>query len=76
VAGESGPDQVFLRVYAAEEPTEAEEPAGWTLVGPSFHSDLVFDWLQIHINSGTRQTLDEVRVGTTWASVTAPWRGE
>jgi hypothetical protein len=66
---------VFLRVYAAKEPIEPEGPTGWTLAGAPFHSDLVFDWLQIHITSGTRQTLDEVRLGTTWPSVTAPWRG-
>jgi hypothetical protein len=33
----------------------------------------VFDWLEVHINSKTRQTIDEIRLGTTWSSVTAPW---
>jgi hypothetical protein len=67
------PDQVFLRVYGPDEPVDAQEPANWSAVGPPIHSDLVFDWLEIHINSDTRQTIDEIRLGTTWASVAAPW---
>ena len=35
--------------------------------------EVVFDWLEVHINSKTRQTIDEIRLGTTWSSVTAPW---
>jgi FecR protein len=76
VASRSHPDQVFLRVYAPDEPVEADEPGGWSVTGPPFQSDLVFDWLEVHINSKTRQTMDELRVGTTWASVTAPWVGK
>lgn len=72
-AGEADPDQVFIRIYAPREPVDVEEPGSWSVVGPQFRSDLVFDWLQLHINSGRRQTLDELRLGTTWASVTAPW---
>lgn len=72
VAGGTNPDQVFLRVYGPDEPVERDEPGSWSIVGPSFESDLVFDWLQLHVNSKRRQTLDEVRLGTTWESVTAP----
>jgi len=73
VASGAHPDQVFVRVYAPQEPVDREEPANWSAVGPPIHSDLVFDWLEIHINSHTRQTIDEIRLGTTWASVAAPW---
>jgi hypothetical protein len=66
-------DQVFLRVYGPQEAVERQEPDAWTVIGPPFQSDLVFDWLEVHINSLTRQTIDEVRLGTTWASVAAPW---
>jgi hypothetical protein len=62
-----------MRVYGPDEPVEREEPTNWSLVGPPYESDLVFDWLEVHINSKTRQTLDEIRVGATWASATAPW---
>lgn len=67
------PDQVFLRVYGPQEPVDSEEPANWSAVGSPVHSDLIFDWLEIHINSHTRQTIDEIRLGTTWESVAAPW---
>lgn len=67
------PDQVFLRVYGPQEPVDRQEPATWSAVGVPVQSDLVFDWLEIHINSHTRQALDEIRIGTTWDSVTAAW---
>jgi len=73
VASSVHDDQVFLRVYGPQEPVDQGEPASWSSVGPPIHSDLIFDWLEIHINSFTRQTIDEIRIGTTWASVTAPW---
>jgi hypothetical protein len=72
-AGGANPDQAFVRVYGPDEPVDAEEPGMWSVVGPQVESDLVFDWLQVHINSKTRQSIDEVRLGTTWASVAAPW---
>ncbi|MBO0699736.1 MAG: hypothetical protein J2P46_15170, partial [Zavarzinella sp.] len=73
VAGRDRPDQVFIRVYAPLEPVERDESDGWSVTGPPFQSDLVFDWVQLHVNSARRQTIDEFRLGTTWASVTAPW---
>lgn len=73
VASAANPDQVFLRVYAPGEPPEREEPGTWSVIGPAFQSDLVFEWLEVHINSKRRQSIDEIRVGTTWSSVAAPW---
>ena len=75
VAGREHPDQVFVRVYAPLEPVERDESDGWSVTGPPFQSDLVFDWVQLHVNSARRQTIDEFRLGTSWASVTAPWVG-
>jgi hypothetical protein len=75
VARRDQPDQVFIRVYAPLEPVERDESDGWSVTGPPFTSDLVFDWVQLHVNSARRQTIDEFRLGTTWASVTAPWVG-
>ena len=69
------PAQVFIRVYGPQESVDTEEPSSWTVVGPPFQSDLVFEWLEIHVNSKARQTIDELRFGTTWPSVTAPWIG-
>jgi len=77
VASNTEPAQVFMRVYGSDEPIEREESNGWTVEGPPLPSKLVFDWMEVHINSRTRQTIDEIRFGLTWASVTAPWiRGE
>jgi len=73
VAGSVYPDQVFLRVYGPQEPIDREEPSTWSAIGPPIHSDLIFDWLEIHINSSTRQTIDEIRLGTSWSSVAGPW---
>jgi FecR protein len=74
-ANSSNPDQAFMRVYGPEDTIDRDEPGAWTVAGPSFESDLVFDWLEVHVNSKTRQTIDEIRVGTTWSSVTGPWIG-
>jgi ferric-dicitrate binding protein FerR (iron transport regulator) len=73
VASAANPDQVFLRVYGPGEPVGREEPGSWTVAGPQVQCDYVFDWLEVHINSKTRQAIDEVRLGTSWSSVTAPW---
>jgi hypothetical protein len=73
VASRDHADQVFIRVYAPLEPVERDESDGWSVSGPPFNSNLVFDWVQLHVNSSLRQTIDEFRLGTTWASVTAPW---
>lgn len=74
VASTANPDQVFMRVYESDEAIEREEPGSWTVSGPPFQSDLVFEWLEFHVNSKTRQMMDEIRLGNTWESVTAPWR--
>src|ERR1019366_10226101 len=74
-ASRSRADQVFLRVYGPNESIEPNETGSWSVQSAPFRSDAVFDWLEVRINSKTRQTIDEVRLGTTWASVTSPWSG-
>ncbi len=70
-ASRTGSDQLRLRIYGPADPVDVSEPTNWTLNSGPFQSDLVFDWLQLHINSKARQTLDEFRLGTTWAAVTS-----
>jgi ferric-dicitrate binding protein FerR (iron transport regulator) len=72
-AGRSKPEQIFVRVYAPEEPVEAEETAAWSVHSPPFRSELAFEWLELSINGKSRQAIDEIRVGKTWESATAPW---
>ena len=62
-------------VHRPQEPIGPDDPGIWSVAGPPVDSDLVFDWLEVHVNSKTRQSIDEIRLGTTWASVTAPWAG-
>ena len=76
VASSSTSEQIFVRVYAPKEPIGIEEPHSWTVVSPPFESNLVLDWLGIHVNSKHRQMIDEIRLGTSWSSVTAPWIAE
>jgi hypothetical protein len=73
VASAANPDQVFARMYGPEELVDQLEPEHWPVMCPPVSSDLTFDCLELRINSWRRQTLDEVRLGTTWASVTVPW---
>jgi hypothetical protein len=73
-ASGSGSDQVFIRAYGPNDVVDSSDPSSWTLTSTPFQSDLSFDWLQLHINSKTRHTLDEVRVGTTWPAVTSAYQ--
>jgi ferric-dicitrate binding protein FerR (iron transport regulator) len=75
VAGSSSRQQVFVRAYGPREPIGAEEPTSWTVVSPPFKSDLTLEWLGVHVNGMNRQMIDEIRLGTDWPAVTAPWRG-
>jgi ferric-dicitrate binding protein FerR (iron transport regulator) len=71
VANSSTADQIFLRVYRPGEPVDREETGSWTVVSRPFESDQVFDRLAIQVSGGLRQMIDEIRLGTTWSSVTA-----
>ena len=70
VCGRTTPDQAFLKVYAQDEVVDRHDPATWTLVGQPGSYDGVLG--SIHINNGTDRawTVDELRIGTTWSSVT------
>jgi hypothetical protein len=72
-ASRSKPDQVFLRVYGPEEQVKPEESGRWSVKSSPFRSDLAFEWVELHVSGKGRQTIDEIRVGTTWASVVSPW---
>jgi hypothetical protein len=72
-ARRTGADRMYVRVYGPDEPIDAGEPTKWSLASPPFQGELTFDWLQLHINSKARQTMDEIRLGTTWASVTSAY---
>lgn len=70
VSGRSAPDQAFFKIYGPGEQVDRHEPAAWTLVGQPSHYDGVLG--SIHINNGTDRAwiVDELRMGTSWESVT------
>ncbi len=74
VAGRTRPDQVFLRVYRPDEPVGRSEPGSWSVTTRPVKSHLVLSSLSVHLNSEAPQLFDELRIGTTWSSVTAVWR--
>lgn len=70
VSGRTAPDQAFLKLFGPGDHVDRHEPAAWTLVGQPCHIDGVFG--SIHINNGTDRAwiVDELRIGTSWESVT------
>ncbi len=66
-----GPNRLYSRIYGPDDAVGSVEPTTWSLNTGPFQGDLVFDWLQLHINSKTRHSIDEVRVGANWTAVTA-----
>jgi hypothetical protein len=73
VAGRDNPDQAFVRVYDPRERIDSIEPQSWSLVLAAVDCDFVLDTVEIEINGNRRQVLDELRLGTTWSSVAAPY---
>ena len=72
VAGRSNPDQVFMRVMAAERLAEAAEPGDWSVVSESLDTDMRLDQVSIEFASAGRIELGDFCIGPTWASVARP----
>jgi hypothetical protein len=70
VTGRRSPDQAFLKVYGQHDAIDMHEPSSWTVAGVPCHFDGVLG--SIHINNGTERaySVDELRIGMTWQSVT------
>lgn len=73
VGSRTKPCEIFVRVYSPDEAVEREETPLWTHVGRPTPADLVLEWVEIYTNGRSRQQLDELRIGTTWHAVIAPW---
>ncbi len=69
-AARDAPVQSFLKVYAGDDAVDAHEPAAWTVIGHPGRFTGVLG--SLHINNGTERAyaVDEVRIGTTWETVT------
>jgi hypothetical protein len=70
VTGRESADQAFLKMFAPGEAVDASEPAAWTVEGAAARLGGRMD--EIHLGYGPfgGYSVDEIRVGTTWESVT------
>ncbi len=69
VAGRLKPDQVLVRVMAAERLAGSEEPDEWSLVSDGVSTDIVLDQLSLECTSRGRIEFGDVVVGPTWQSI-------
>ena len=77
-AGEPGPDQMFARMYAPTEAVDATEPTtSWTVTAmpESFNEVLTALWIKPELATSAIE-IDEIRLGTTWESVTRAGYGQ
>lgn len=72
VAGRTNPDQVFLRVVAADRLTETPEPVDWSVASDSIHTDMVVDQLSLEFVSSGKIEVGDLCMGRTWQSIARP----
>lgn len=75
VAGRTKPDQVLMRVMAAERLGGSSEPIDWSVVSESIDTDMRLDQVSLEFVSRGRAELGDVCIGPTWESVARP-RGQ
>ncbi|WP_252855073.1 hypothetical protein [Aeoliella straminimaris] len=73
LAAKENPDQLMIRVFQPHEPIGERETSSWTVTTPMSDSDDSFSLMSLYFNSTEEQRIDEIRVGSSWASVTYPW---
>jgi len=72
VASEKASDQVFLRAFSSAENIPDQEPPVWTSATVPFQASNVFDLVRLHAGKKGDYLFDELRIGSTWSSVTNP----
>ncbi|QDT91106.1 hypothetical protein [Gimesia algae] len=72
VASKNAPDQVFMRAFAKQEAIPDREPPVWTCVTTPFHDSNTWDLVRLNVGQQGDYLFDELRIGTTWASVVNP----
>lgn len=68
-----GSDQLFLKVFESDDTIDPREPETWTVVGRPTELDASLDAVHVMLPAPSGCELDEIRIGTTWESVT-PFR--
>jgi hypothetical protein len=75
VAGRDRPEQVLVRVMAADQLTDSKEPEDWSLVSESVPTDIRIDQVSLECVSGGRIEFGDLCIGSTWESVAGPTVG-
>lgn len=70
VAGKTDPDQVLLRVFSPHERVDNSEPLSWNCVSRPHDNDTIYTNFFIYVGGDAAFQVDEVRIGSTWKSVT------
>ena len=70
MAGRVKPELVLVRLMAADRLAGSSEPAEWSLVSESVHTDIRLDQVSLECVSGGRIEFGGLRIGPTWESVT------
>ena len=71
ISAEHSPDQILVKAYRTNQPVDLDEPENWTLAGRAAGSDLLLSRIQMLSRRGTEYRIDELRIGSTWRSVTS-----
>lgn len=72
VAGSVNPEQVLVRLMAADRLAGSEEPTEWSMVSDSVATNLVIDQISLECVSSSWIEFGDVCIGPTWESVTRP----
>lgn len=72
VAGRTNPDQVFLRIVAADRLAETPEPVDWSVASESIDTDMVLDQMSLEFVSSGKIEVGDLCIGPTWESVAQP----
>jgi len=70
VTGEKRRDQMFLKCYGPSDAVDLSEPFEWTVSGRMVQHDEVMDEFHLYNGPDRAYWADEIRLGTSWESVT------
>lgn len=63
--------EVSLRIYRPGESVDPQEPSTWTVIGPPGRCDSNVTRIRLAVGDAAVWEIDELKIGTTWHSVTA-----
>ena len=64
--------ETYLRVYRDGEPIGQHEPSAWSAVGRPARCEFTVSRIRLVTGDKAAFDVDELRIGTTWRSVTSP----